>query len=66
MRKFFNPLLFAIALTIIFSEILLVKYRSYLPFNVAYIIVVVNFFYFNLIFFPDVRRRYKAQKQAGK
>ena len=66
MRKVINPKLFTLALTIIALECAMIWYRSKLPFNVAYVIIVVNFLYFNFIFFPDVRRRYKAQKQAGK
>ncbi len=66
MRKFVNPLLFTLALTIIIAECTMVVYRSKLPFNVAYVIIAVNFIYFNFIFFPDVRRRYRALKQAGK
>lgn len=55
-----------LALTIIALECAMIWYRSNLPFNVAYVIIVVNFLYFNFIFFPDVRRRYKALKQADK
>lgn len=66
MRKVINPILFTVALTIIVLECTMVKYRSKFPFNVAYIIVVVNFLYFNFIFFPDVRRRYKAHKTQPK
>jgi len=66
MRKVINPKLFTLALTIIALECTMVRFRSKLPFNVAYIIIVVNFLYFNFIFFPDVRRRYRALKQAEK
>ena len=66
MRKIINPKLFTLALTIIVLECIMIFYRSKLPFNVAYVIIVVNFLYFNFIFFPDVRRRYRALKQAEK
>ncbi len=66
MRKVINPKLFILALTIIAVECIMVWYRSKLPFNVAYVIIVVNFLYFNFIFFPDVRRRYKAYKAQPK
>jgi hypothetical protein len=66
MRKVINPRLFTLALTIIALECTMVRFRSRLPFNVAYVIIVVNFLYFNFIFFPDVRKRYRALKQAGK
>lgn len=66
MRKVINPTLFILALTIIVLESTMVIYRSKLPFNVAYVIIVVNFFYFNFIFFPDIRRRYRALKQSNK
>jgi hypothetical protein len=66
MRKAINPKLFTVALAIIALECTMIRFRSRLPFNVAYVIIVVNFLYFNFIFFPDVRRRYKALKQAEK
>lgn len=66
MRKVINPKLFTVALTIIALECTMVRFRSRFPFNVAYIIIVVNFLYFNFIFFPDVRKRYRALKQAEK
>ena len=66
MRKLINPKLFTLALTIIALESTMVIYRSKLPFNVAYVIIIVNFLYFNFIFFPDIRKRYRALKQAGK
>ena len=66
MRKVINPKLFTVALTIIALEYTMVRFRSRFPFNVAYIIIVVNFLYFNFIFFPDVRKRYRALKQAEK
>lgn len=66
MRKFINPLLFTLAVIIISLECFMVKYRADMPFNVVYVILVVNFLFFNLIVFPDVRRRYKASKKAGK
>jgi hypothetical protein len=66
MRKVINPKLFTLALTIIALECTMVIYRSKLPFNVAYVIIIVNFLYFNFIFFPDIRRRYRALKQTPK
>ena len=66
MRKVINPKLFTLAITIIVLECTMVRFRSKFPINVAYIIIVVNFLYFNFIFFPDVRRRYRALKQAEK
>jgi hypothetical protein len=66
MRKVINPKLFTLALTIIALECTMVWYRSKLPFNVAYVIIAVNFLYFNFIFFPDVRKRYRSLKQAEK
>jgi hypothetical protein len=66
MRKVINPKLFTIGLTIIVLECAMIFYRSKLPFNVAYVIIGVNFLYFNFIFFPDIRRRYRALKQAEK